>query len=205
MNWEGRAQPPEEAPPAAERTRVVRRSEAFRSILEPLRRTLNEAERRFLALQAAAATSTEALGEYLAILAEAGTIDERLREISGRRDIPYLVDRRLTQLHDHCRWLVRRVSAVFLLILEVNLEQEFKQIIGPEAYQLFLRLEEVVDAAREIETLSDRELMTRARDGTLLREVLEQAHLGDVLGAVRQTNKLSMNPQDEDGGPAGQR
>ncbi len=204
MNWEGRAHSPEEAPPAAERTRVIRRSEAFRSILEPLRRTLNEAERRFLALQSAADTSTEALGEYLGILAEVGAIDERLREISGRRDIPYLVDRRLTQLHDHCRWLVRRVSAVFLLILEVNLEQEFKQMIGPDAYQLFLRLEEVVDAAREIETLSDRDLMIKARDGTLLREVLEQARLGDLLGAVRQS-KRSMNPQGEDGGPAEER
>ncbi|HET8679465.1 MAG TPA: hypothetical protein VFM39_05055, partial [bacterium] len=120
---------------------------------------------------------------------------------SGRRDIPYLVDRRLTQLHDHSRWLVRRVSAVFLLILEVNLEQEFKQMIGPDAYQLFLRLEEVVDAAREIETLNDRDLMIKARDGTLLREVLEQARLGDVLGAVRPT-KHSLNPQGEDGGPA---
>ncbi|MGQ0549320.1 MAG: hypothetical protein ACT4PY_06595 [Armatimonadota bacterium] len=190
-----------EIPPTAERTRVVRRSEAFRSILDPLHHALKDAERRFLALQSTAATSTEVLGEYLGILAELGAVDERLREISGRRDIPYVVDRRATQLHDYCRWLVRRVSAVFLLILQVNLEQDFKQLIGPDAYQMFLRLEEVVDAAREIEALSDRELMTRVREGTLLREVLEQARLGDLMGGV-PPDRLSASPHDEDGGPA---
>ncbi len=177
-----------EAPRVVRRLRVARRSDAVGAVLDPQRSSLRAAEQRFLSLQRAAAArpSTEVLAEYLAVLGDLRQIDEQLREASGRRDIPFILDRRLTFLNDHCRWLTRRVSAEVLLVLEIHLEQELKRVIAPEAYQMFLRLEEVDDAAREMETLSDRELMARLREGALLREVLEQVRLGDVLGTARR-------------------
>ncbi|MGH2372895.1 MAG: hypothetical protein ACRDIC_05385 [bacterium] len=180
------------------RVRVVRRADAGRITTDPLRSALRETERRFLSLQssAAARASAEVLAEYLAILRDLGEIDEHLQEASGRRDIAYLVDRRLSILGDYCRWLTRRVSAEFFLILQVDLEQGLKRVIAPEAYQMFLRLEEVEDTAREIEMLSDRELMAKLRDGALVRDILEQIRLGDVLGEARPVGPSADLPQE---------
>jgi hypothetical protein len=167
------------------RARVVR--EALRITTDPLRSALNDAERRFLAAQRDATHGAPgALSEYLTIMTDLGIIDERLEEVADRRDVSYLTNRRLSRLKEHCRWLARRVSADFLLALQVRLEQELKQIIGPEAYQMFLRFEEVEDAAGEIDRLSDDDLMVRLREGTLLRGILEQVRLGDILGRTRQ-------------------
>ncbi|MGH2403372.1 MAG: hypothetical protein ACRDGN_02805 [bacterium] len=169
----------EETPRVVRRLRVARRTDTIRPLLDPQRGALRAAEQRFLSLQRAAAArpSTEVVAEYLAILGDLRQIDEQLREASGRRDIPFIVDRRLTFLNEHCRWLTRRVSAEVLLVLEIHLEQEVKRVIAPEAYQVFLLLEEVEDTAREIEMLSDRELMVKLREGTLVREILEQVRL----------------------------
>ncbi len=195
MNVEG-TERPEEVPRVRVRSRVVRRDDALRPTTDPLRSALREAERRFLSLQSSAAmrASTEGLAEYLTILTDLGRIDERLQEASGRRDIPYIVDRRLTILNQYCRWLTRRVSAEFFLLLQVHLEQELKRVIAPEAYQVFLRLEEVEDAARELEKLADRELMAKLREGTLVKEVLEQVRLGDVLGQVGRPGPSAESP-----------
>ena len=120
------------------RARVVR--EALRITTDPLRSALHDAERRFLAAQRDATHGTPgALSEYLTIMTDLGTIDERLEEVADRRDVSYLTNRRLSRLKEHCRWLARRVSADFLLALQVRLEQELKEIIGPDAYQMFLR------------------------------------------------------------------
>ncbi len=172
----------EEGPPVRVKTRVVRRGDAGRLTTDPLRGGLRDAERRFLSLQSSAAggVSPEAPSEYLAILADLKVIGERLHDMSGRRDISYLTDRRLTVLNHYCLWLTRRVSAEFLLILQIQLEQELKRGIGPQAYQMYLRLEDVADAAREVEMLDDRDLMARLREGALLREILEQVLPGDA-------------------------
>ncbi len=165
------------------RTRVQRQGDTIRVAGDPLRSALREAERRFLASQSSAATSGSpaVLSEYLTLMAELGVIDERLEEASGRRDNPYLADRRLTALREYCRWLARRVSTEFLLVLNVHLEQELKKIIGPDAYQMFLQFEEVADASREIEMLPDHELMARLREGTVFRDILKQVRVGDLL------------------------
>ncbi len=186
-----------EEPRVRVRTRVVRRGEMVRITTDPLRSALRDAEHRFLASQraSAAGASPDVLSEYLAILADLGAIDERLEEVSGRRDIPYLTDRRLTLLREHSRWLVRRVSTEFLLVLQVRLEQELRMMIGSEAYQMFLRFEEVEDAAREIERLSDDDLMSRLREGSLLRGILEQVRLGDVLGRARTVGPDAPAPE----------
>ncbi len=196
MNVEGNERPPEEVPRVRVRSRVVRRGDAIRLTTDPLRSALREAERRFLSLQsdAAARATNEVLAEYLTILTDLATIDENLQGASGRRDIPYLVDRRLTILNDYCRWLTRRVSAEFFLILQVHLEQELKRVITLEAYRAFLRLEEVEDVAREVETLTDRELMVKLREGTLVKEVLEQIRLGDELGQARHVGPPAEPP-----------
>jgi hypothetical protein len=169
------------------RTRVVRRGEVVRVTTDPLRSALREAERRFLASQSsrAAGESPDVLSDYLFQLNELGRIDEALEDIGSRRDISYLTDRRLRVLADHCRWLSRRVTTEFLLVLQVHLEQELRRAIGPEAYQMFLRFEEVEGAAREIEALPDDALMMRLREGTLFRDVLAQVRLGDIVGPPR--------------------
>ena len=173
-----------EEPQVWVRTRVVRRGEALRVTTDPLRSALREAERRFLTAQrdAAGGTSPDALSEYRALLADLGAIDEGLEEASGRRDISYLTDRRLNLLKDYSSWLARRVGTEFLLVLQVRLEQELKRLIGPESYRMFLHFQEVEDVAREVEALSDQELMARVREGTLFREILGQVRLGEILG-----------------------
>lgn len=165
------------------RTRVVRQGDTIRVTGDPLRSALRDVERRFLASQASTATggSPDAMSEHLALMAELGVIDQHLDEEAGRRDVPYLADRRIGALREYCHWLARRVSSEFLLVLKVRLERELKRVIGPEAYQMFLRFEEVEDAAREIETLPDSDLMAKVREGTLFRAVLEQVQLGDLL------------------------
>jgi len=175
-----------EGPRVRVRTRVVRRGDAVirpSGAIDPtstaVRSSLRAAELRFLSLQSRSAegTSPETLLEYLSILADLRVAGNRLQEMSGRRDVSYLADRRLTVLDHHCLWLTRRVSAEFLLFLQVQLEQELKRMIGPQAYQLYLRLEDVGDAAREVEMLDDHHLMGRLREGTLLREILDQVFL----------------------------
>ena len=170
------------------RTRVLRQGDPIRAAGDPLRSALRDAERRFLASQTSAAVggSPAVLSEYQTLMAELGVIDERLEEASGRRDTPYLVDRRLSALKEYGRWLARRISAEFLLVLKVQLEQELKRVIGPDGYQMFLRFEEVEDAAREIEALADDDLMARVREGALFRQILKQARLEELLGRPRQ-------------------
>ena len=170
------------------RTRVLRQGDPIRVAAGPLRSALRDAERRFLASQTSAAVggSPAVLSEYQTLMAELGVIDERLEEASGRRDTPYLVDRRLTALKEYCRWLARRISAEFLLVLKVQLEQELKRVIGPDGYQMFLRFEDIADVAREIEALADDELMARVHEGALFRQILKQARLEELLGRPRQ-------------------
>jgi hypothetical protein len=152
-----------------------------------MRTVLREAENRFLALQTTAAESAPAvvLSAYLNILADLGSVAERLHEASVRRDVSFLADRRLAFLDEHCRWLARRVSAEFMLILQVHLEQDLRETISPEAYQKFLRLEEVEDAATEVEALSDKDLMGKLRIGTLFSEILDQVDLDHMRGWPR--------------------
>lgn len=171
-----------EGPRVRVRARVVRRAEPIQLTTAPLRNKLREAERRFLSLQTGAVEGapSHALSEYLAILADLKEIGNRLLDMSGRRDVSYLVDRRLTVLNHHCVWLTRRISTEFLLMLQIQLEQELKRVISPRAYETFIRLEDVADAAHEVEMLDDRELMAKLREGTLFREILEQVLPGEM-------------------------
>jgi len=171
----------EEGPRVRVKTRVIRRGEVVRHLGETvrhptdlLRRDLREAERRFLSLPSGAAEggSVEALSESLAILAGLRSVSDRLQEMSGRRDLSYLADRQMTVMNDHCTWLTKHVSAEFLLLLQIQLERELRRTISPEAYQLYLRLEDVGEVAREVEGLDGPELLTRLREGSLVREIL---------------------------------
>lgn len=148
---------------------------------DPLRRNLLDAERRFLALQGRTAygPTVEAFAEFQAILEDLRTIGSRLVEMTGRRDASFFVERRLAILHQHCLWLARRVSAECLLLHEIRLEQALRRLISLEAYHLYLRLEDVEDAAREVEMLDDRDLMARLREGTLVSGILEPVLEGD--------------------------
>lgn len=170
------------------RPRVVPRDDTDARAAASIRAVLREAEGRFHALQARATESEPmmALEAHLNILYDLRGVAERLHEAAQRRDISYLADRRLALLTDHCRWLARRVTAEFLLILGVYLEQDLKDTICSEGYQKFLRLEEVEDAALEVESLSDKDLMGKLQIGTILSEVLDQAGLHHLLGRLRQ-------------------
>lgn len=180
------------------RARTVRWRDAGQVSTHPLRTALREVERRFLASQVtrAAGPSRELLSEYLSLLEELGGLDEQIEEALGRRDVSYLVDRRLKLLNDYCLWLARRVGAEFLLVLQVYLEQELKRAIPPEAYQMFLRFQEVEDTAREIEVLSDDIFMTRLRDGTVFRDILHQIRREDVMTRLRQYGGASPEIDD---------
>ncbi len=168
--------------------RMLRVSRFIRSTTDSLRALLREAERRFLTLQSAAdeGAPSAVLSGYLKILGNLRAIDERLQEAVVRRDISYHTERKLIFLSDHCRWLTRRVSTEMLLFLQVHLERELRNSVSPEAYQVFLRLEDVTDAAREIETLSDKDLMGKLRIGTLLRDILDEAGLEDARARAHQ-------------------
>jgi hypothetical protein len=168
-------------------------------MVDSLRSVLREAESRFLTLQATATQSDPAvvLLAYLNILADLGALAERLHEASVRRDISFVADRRLMFLSDFCRWLARRVSTEFLLILRISLEQDLKDAISPEACLKFLRLEEVEDAARDVEALSDKDLIGKLRIGTLFRDILDQISLGGVGGRAR-AGASSLFPQGEE-------
>ena len=181
MDEERREGRGDDTPRIRVRTRVVRRDDSIRPTTDLLRGALRDAERRFLWLQSRAAEGVrpDALAEYLVTLSDLSVIGDRLRDMSGRLDLSYLADRRLTALGNYCLWLVRRVSAEFLLILQVHLEQELKRVISTDAYRMYLHLEDVADTARELEMLDDRSLMTRLREGSM-RETLEQVLSGDA-------------------------
>jgi hypothetical protein len=167
----------------------------------PLWRALRDLEKRFLAAQSSVPprAPSEALADCLSILDELRGIDGRLNEAAERRDFPYSLERRRAFLNTYCRWLIRRVGTEFLLILRVHLERELKGMISPDALQVFQRLEEVDDAARDLEAEADHELMARVRDGSLLRDVLDQLRLQDVAGLDREVRSLKTSP-DSGGG-----
>lgn len=166
----------DEVPRVRVRAGMVPGGDPTRAATDPLRSALRDAENTFLSLQRRAAEGAlpEALSGYRAILSDLRVVSIRLREMSGHRDISYLADRRLTTLGNYCLWLTRRVSAEFLLILQIYFEQELKRLISPDAYRMYLRLEDVADVAREVEMLDDRTLMARLRDGSLLEQVVPQ-------------------------------
>lgn len=162
---------------------------------DPLRGALRAAERRFLALQGMSAEGrwSEALEGYQDLMAELRMIGNRLGEHVGRRDLTFLADRRLNLLQDHCLWLARRVSSALLLVLQLRLEQELKRLSGPRGYQVYLRLEDVADAAHEVEALSEHDLMARLRDGTLWGDLQDQESLPD------ETARPTVEPSVEEG------
>jgi hypothetical protein len=155
--------------------------------LDPVGSALRDLERRFLeSLSSSAKTApTELEASYLGILAELREIDAGIQESMGRHDVPYFTDRRLATLADHCEWLTKRASNELMLLLQVSVERDLKRMISPEAYNLFLRLEEIETVARDIDELTGNALMERLREGTLLREILEQVRLGN--GGIAQT------------------
>ncbi len=179
----------EEGPRIRVKTRVIRRGEPVRHPTDLLRKDLREAERRFLSLPSGAAEggSVEALSECLAILAVLRSVSDRLQEMSGRRDLSYLADRRMIVMYDHCTWLTKHVSAEFLLLLQIQLERELRRAISPEAYQLYLHLEDVGEVAREVEGLDGPELLTRLREGSLVREILGRVWPDQTLAAAEPT------------------
>lgn len=166
------------------KARVVPRGDPVRTAVEALRARLADAEHRFLALlsRIGQGISRDVLVECLEILAELREVAARLHEMAGRRDISYFADLRLTALRNHCLWLARRTSGEFLLLLQIHFEATLRRLIGPNAYQIYLRLEDVEDVAREVETMSDHDLLGRLRDGTLLRENVEQTLPADLPG-----------------------
>lgn len=175
----------EEGPRVRVKARIIPRGDPVRAAVEALRARLADAEHRFLALlgQIGQGISRDALVECLELLAELREIAGRLHEMAGRRDISYFADLRLTALRNHCLWLVRRTSGEFLLLLQIHFEATLRRLIGPNAYQVYLRLEDVEDVAREVESMSDHDLLARLRDGTLLRENVEQMLPPDLPGA----------------------
>jgi hypothetical protein len=170
------------------RARVVRRGDPLRPTTHLLRDDLREAERRFLLWQGGGPgiPPVDVLAEYLEILASLKLIYNQLQELSERRDSSYLADRRLNYLQGHCVWLTRRVSTEFLLVRQLHLERELRSAISQDAYQVFLRLEDVTDASREIETLGDRDLMARLGEGTLFREILERVPGPHPIGVAHE-------------------
>jgi hypothetical protein len=173
----------QEGPRVRVRPRPGLPAEPVRVVVGEARSALRALEQRFLALQASLETRPPAdlLADCLTLLSQLKELDQRLEEVSARRDLPYGTHLRLTFLNGNCRWLTRRISTEVVLALQVHLEQRFRRLVDPQAYQLFLRLDELSDAGREIEALSDRELMSRLRDGTLVRDVLESVRLMDVV------------------------
>lgn len=178
-----RGQRGDEGPRVRVRPRPGRRAQPLRTIAGEVRAGLREVEQRFLTVQAEAEARPPAdvLADYLALLGRVRDLYVRLEDTSGRRDVSYGMHLRLEFLHGACRWLARRISAEVVLAMQVQLEQRFRQVVDADAYQVYLRLEELTDAGREIEALSDRELLGRLRDGTLVRDVLETLRLADVL------------------------
>jgi hypothetical protein len=154
--------------------------EAELPALDPVGGALRDLERRFLESlsTSAQAIPTELQASYLGILAELREIDAGIQESMGRHDVPYFTDRRLGTLADHCEWLTKRVSGELMLLLQVQVERDLKRMISEEAYQLFLRLEEIETVARDLDELNGNALMERLREGTLIREILEQVRLG---------------------------
>ncbi|MDR7519546.1 MAG: hypothetical protein QN131_05365 [Armatimonadota bacterium] len=188
-----------EGPRVRVKPRVIPRAGAIRLSTEPLRRDLQALERRFLLLQELLAEGPfrDFTTEFCSILGELGAIGNRLGEMVGRRNITYLVDRRLAILHQYCVWLARRVSAELLFHHQIRLEQELKRLIGPEAYQVYLRLEDVEDAAREVDMLDDRDMMRRLREGTLAQEILEQALGAETRDQPISPGQVAGSPGDE--------
>jgi hypothetical protein len=183
MTDEGQERRWEEGPRVRVRPRPGRRAEPVRVVIGEVRDALRGLERHFLAVQAGAETreAAELLTEYLTLLNQLRGLDQRLEAAAGRRDLQYGVHLRFLYLNDNCRWLARRILAEMVLTLQVHLEQRFRRLVDPDVYQMFLRLDELADTGREIESMPDRELMSRLRDGTLVRDVLEAVRLADVV------------------------
>jgi hypothetical protein len=148
--------------------------------LDPIGGALRDLERRFLDTlpTSAQAAPAELQATYLTILSELREIDADIQESIGRHDLPYVIDRRLATLADHCEWMTKRVTGELMLLVQVAVERDLKRMISSQAYQLFLRLEEIEAVARDFDDLSGKALMERLREGTLFREILEQVRLG---------------------------
>lgn len=90
-----------------------------------------------------------------------------LEDERDRRDLSFSTHRRLSALADWCRWMVRKLADECFLRVRLDLEQKLKAMLSAGALELYLRIDELGDMAKEIVELSDADLGSQMRQEQL--------------------------------------
>lgn len=126
--------------------------------LRYLEATLDAAEQHFVALVARGLVGEPPM---LRILDDLRRVLSALAEMDGRRDVTFLSLQRLQGVRTRALWLYRRLVQEQVFARKSALEQKLKSLISPEAYQVYLSLQEC-ELEEEAERLaSDEDLALR--------------------------------------------
>jgi hypothetical protein len=126
--------------------------------LRYLEATLDAAEQQFVALLARGLVGEPPM---LRILGDLRRVLAALAEVDGRRDMTFPTVERLRGVRARAVWLYRRLVQEQVFARKAALEQKLKSLISPEAYQVYLSLQECELEEDADRAASDEELALR--------------------------------------------
>lgn len=97
-----------------------------------------------------------------------------LEDERDRRDLSFSTHRRLSALAEWCRWMVRKLADECFLRVRLDLEQKLKATLSTSALELYLRIDELGDIAKEMAEMSDADLGNQMREGQLAGVLVDQ-------------------------------
>jgi hypothetical protein len=139
------------------------------SIAHEVEATLEDAERRVLALVEDGARGAEDLNEVLQGLSHVGLrirqIYQRLQEVQGRRDVGFQMTAKLEAVRKHSLWLYRKARLEQCFFAKLRLERGLRDAI----------YRQIVETYQEMSALDDVEHELRGRqEEALAQELLRE-------------------------------
>ncbi len=111
-----------------------------------------------------------------------------LEDERERRDLTFSTHRRLSALADWCRWMVRKLADECFLRVRLDLEWKLKAMLSSGALELYLRIDELGDMAKEIAEMSDADLGSQMRQGQLAGVLVDQLSAFSVVRGANDAN-----------------
>jgi hypothetical protein len=139
------------------------------SIAQEVETTLEDVERRLLALVQDGARGAEELTDILQGLSHVELrirqIYLRLQEVQGRRDVGFQMTAKLEAVRKHCLWLYRKARLEQCFFAKLRLERGLRDAI----------YRQIVEAYQEMSALDDVEHELRGRqEEALAQELLKE-------------------------------
>ncbi len=130
------------------------------------------------------------IGETADLIVQTQSLYRILEDERDRRDLNFSTHRRLSALADWCRWMVRKLADECFLRVRLDLERKLKAMLSTGAIELYLRIDELGDMAKEIAEMSDADLGSQMRQGQLAGVLVGQLSAFSAFRGADDANGL---------------